>query len=270
MLLARSGDIDGTCGEGDGCANGDYFMNHNIANQGISDPDPVDQLREVYDAWRLELTGRPDAIESTVEFDTPSIPPNGGSSATMSIYLRDWQGIPVTTGVDSVTATCAEGSDMVTVVRDVRDLGDGQYAADVWGLESEGVDSYIVTAYDGIRPVQLAPNPVMTVAVPEGGFELLPPTPGIAGEVNDICVTGGTPGSTVFFVYGSERGRVMTACGSLAIPDGVLVGEAVVEGNGGTCFSQMVDQNAQGVSVRFQAVQVPGCDRSNVVVHEFE
>ncbi len=270
MILSRPGDIDGTCGEGDGCANGDYFMNFNIANQGISDPDPVDQLRKAFDTWRLEMIGRADAVQSMVEFDVASIPPNRQSSATMTISFLDWQGNPIEGSLDSVTVAHAEESDRVTDVHEPIELGGGRYSAEVWGLESEGTDHYIITAYDGIRPVQLTPNPTMTVEVPPGGFEIQPPSPGHAGEINEICITGGIPGSTVYFVYGFERGTRSTPCGPIAIPDAVLLGEATVNGDGEACLSQMVGPGAQGRSARFQAVQFPECDRSNVVVHTFK
>lgn len=270
MLLARPGDIDGTCGENTGCANGDYLMSLNVPYQVIDDPDPVDQLREMFDSWRLDLIGRPDGVQSSVEFDVESIPPNAGSSAVMTITLRDWQGEPITTAIDSLTIKLAEGSDRMTVVRSLTDLGGGLWRARVWGLESEGTDQYIVTAYDGTRPVQLSPNPTMRVEVPPGGFKIYRPFPGIGGVENTLCVSGGTPGETVAFIFGRQRGLVATPCGPIAIEDWEFAGQATVGENGLACLSQVVGENVSGARVRFQAIQVSDCTRSNVVVHTFE
>jgi len=52
MIVARPGDTDTpTCGP-NGCANGNYWMKLNVARQGSSAPDAVDQLQELYDDWR--------------------------------------------------------------------------------------------------------------------------------------------------------------------------------------------------------------------------
>ncbi len=270
MLLSRMGDIDGTCGDGDGCANGDYLMDLNIPFQDIDDPDPVDQLREAFNAWRDGLVGLPDAIRSTVEFNPPTVPPMAKEPATMTITLLDWRGNPVTVPIDSVTIGHSEDSDRMTLIRDLTDQGGGVFTATVLGLESEGTDRYIITAYDGIRPVRLAPDPAMVVEVPPGGFKLHPPTPGIAGEENEICVTGGTPGESVFFIYGLERGHEITPCGQVGIKDFQKAAEVVVGEDGTACYSRMIGEDAGGRSIRFQAVQYPDCDRSNVVVHTFD
>lgn len=270
MLLARPGDIDGTCGQHNGCANGDYLMSLNVPFQVIEDPDPVDQLRDLFDGWRLDLIGRPDAVQSVVEFNVESIPPNAGSSAVMTVTLRDWQGEPITSDIDSLTIEQAEDSDRMTVVRNLTDLGGGRYRARVWGLESEGTDRYVITAYDGIRPVQLVPHPTMRVEVPPGGFEIYPPTPGIAGVENSLCISGGTPGETVFFIFGRARGVVPTPCGPIAIEDWQFGGQATVDENGDACISHVVGDHLSGTRVRFQAIQVSDCSRSNVVVHKFE
>jgi hypothetical protein len=270
LLLARPGDINGSCGQGEGCANGDYVMSLNVANQGIDDPDPVDQLREMFDTWRLEMTGRPDAVRSIVEFDTASIPPNLESPATMNITLLDWQGEPISAAIDSITIRLGEGSARMTVVRNITDQGGGQYTAEVWGLESEGTDHYVIMVYDGIRPVQLTPQPSMRVEIPPGAFELHPPTPGSGGEENVLCISGGTPGERVLFIFGRDRGPVATPCGPIAISDWVLAGKATVNENGEAFISRVLGEQVAGARVRFQAIQIPSCERSNVVVHRFD
>ncbi len=62
MLLARFGDADSpTCGAG-GYAEGDYFLNLNVAFQQSGDPDPVEQLQNLFDTWRLTLASLPDGV----------------------------------------------------------------------------------------------------------------------------------------------------------------------------------------------------------------
>ena len=270
MLLARPGDIDGTCGQGDGCANGDYLMVLNVPFQQITDPDPVDQLRTAFDAWRLGLTGRPDGVQSTVAFDADTLPPNGAATAVMTIDLLDWPGPPLTVGIAPVTVDHHEKARGAPRVRNPTDQRGGPLTAGVGGPGPGGPDAAVTTAYDGIRPVELIPAPVVTVAVPPGGFEISPPVPGIAGQENTLCVSGGTPGATVRFVYGRERGILDTPCGPLGIRDGVVLGEAVVAGDGTACLTQMVPAAAQGLTARFQAVESPGCARSNAVAATFE
>lgn len=70
-------------------ADGDYFLELNIANQRAGDPDPVDQLADQFNAWRAGLSGKVDAVQSIVQgrhrFES-------NTSGTITIELRDWQG----------------------------------------------------------------------------------------------------------------------------------------------------------------------------------
>jgi len=52
MISARQGDVDSPVCNANGCANGDYYLDLNVANQGSNAADPVDQLQELYDDWR--------------------------------------------------------------------------------------------------------------------------------------------------------------------------------------------------------------------------
>lgn len=70
-------------------AAGQYFMSFNIPNQRADDPDPVDQLQSLYDAWLLQRAGKVDAVKSSV-FGRGLIEPNG--SSTLRIELRDLDG----------------------------------------------------------------------------------------------------------------------------------------------------------------------------------
>lgn len=153
MILARPGDIDGDVCNAGGCARGDYFMNFNVPFQNSQAPDPVFQLRDLYDAWRLDLIGRPDAIETNVRIE----PIEGGHR--MRIELRDWQSTPLGREVDEVTVEHAEGSAGGTAIGNVVNEGSGVYSVELRPNGRAGIDRFAVTADDGERPVVLLPLP---------------------------------------------------------------------------------------------------------------
>ena len=67
-------------------------MNFNVANQTGNDPDPVLQLREEFDAWRVGMVGVPDAVQSTVTMDPPWLRTSDIISTVMTITVLDWRG----------------------------------------------------------------------------------------------------------------------------------------------------------------------------------
>ena len=161
MIIARIGDTDDNNCDQNGCADGDYFMRLNVAFQGSGEPDPVLQLRQLFDAWRAELDGRPDAIRSTAIIDPPHIPPNGVSQTTMHITLLDWQGEPISAAIDSLTVEHAPDSAGLSSIGEVIDHGGGTYSVELTAGEEIGVDRFHVIADDGIRPVVVMPVPVL-------------------------------------------------------------------------------------------------------------
>jgi hypothetical protein len=155
VLVSRFGDTDDPVCNVNGCADGDYFMAFNIAFQQASDPDPVYQLQALFDDARLDLIGRPDAIASTISF-TKVLPPSG--EWRLRVELRDWQGALLGHGVSTFTVEHAPESDQVTTIGDIVDLGDGSYEVTLTETGSLGVDVFLITADDGIRPVVLPPR----------------------------------------------------------------------------------------------------------------
>jgi len=145
MIVTRRGNVElGNCMNGVGCATGDYYMQFNIANQTWANPDPVLQLRQQFDAWRLSLVGIPDATESRVSV-TPNILFNDGvSTATLRIELRDWQGLP-TTNTTGVTLTHDPlGSANSATIGTLSDLGGGVYEATLTVGTAAGLDRLLV------------------------------------------------------------------------------------------------------------------------------
>lgn len=76
-------------------AEGDYFLELNIANARAGDPDPVDQLQDQFAAWRNDLDGRVDAVRSSVTGRRRLVT---GSESPLTIELRDLHGdlLPIT------------------------------------------------------------------------------------------------------------------------------------------------------------------------------
>jgi hypothetical protein len=161
MVVARIGDTDDDDCDQNGCVDGDYFMRLNVAFQGSGEPDPVLQLQALFDDWRADLNGRPDAIQSTAAIDPPHIPPNGVSRTTMHITLLDWQGEPISVDIESLTVEHAPDSAGLSTIGEVVDYGDGTYSVNLTAGEELGVDRFHVTADDGVRPVILMPLPML-------------------------------------------------------------------------------------------------------------
>src|SRR5690606_35909087 len=150
VILARPGDLDGTCDTNFGCASGDYYMNFNIAGQWYDDPDPVLQLREQFDAWRLDMLGRPDAVRSIVTMSDELIEPDGAGTVTMDIDLRDWTGAPIDVDVRNVIVKHEPGvSAGISRIGPVADLGGGRFRVQLTAGVSEGVDTFRIKVSEG-------------------------------------------------------------------------------------------------------------------------
>jgi hypothetical protein len=160
---------DGTFQAEAGTAGGDYFMGLNVPNAQAGDVDPVIQLRSQFDAWRANLTGHPDAVQSLV-----SVPPLDNRrtfAGAMTIQLRDWRGQAVTAPISSVVATVAPGGAGVVTVGAVTNTGPGQYNVALSSGQDAGSDQLIVTVDDGVHKVVLMPRPLIVVGRCRADFD---------------------------------------------------------------------------------------------------
>jgi hypothetical protein len=151
MVVARIGDIDDTLCDASGCVDGDYFMRLNVAGQMYPEPDAVLQLQTLFDAFRSDLEGRPDAIQSVVTFG-----PSG-----MTIVPLDWRRGSVTAVTESLTAEHAPASDGLATIGSVVERPDGTFFVPITTSGTVGIDRFFVTIDDGIRPVVLMPHPTL-------------------------------------------------------------------------------------------------------------
>jgi hypothetical protein len=166
LLVSRFGDTDDPACTAAGCADGDYFMAFNIAFQQASDPDPVYQLQALFDDARLDLLGRPDAIASSI----PSrVNPPGASGCCG--WARTGRACRSTT-VSGLHRRARPG-DQATIIGDIVDLGDGSYEVTLTETGELGIDVFLITADDGIRPVVLPPRRATLELLPlfSDGFE---------------------------------------------------------------------------------------------------
>ncbi|MGD8452890.1 MAG: DUF1028 domain-containing protein [Phycisphaerae bacterium] len=161
MIVARLGDMDDPVCDINGCTDGDYFMRLNVAHQPGYRPDPVLRLQEKFDDWRADQVGRPDAVHSQAAIGPLPILPDGASVTTLTITLLDWQDLPITADPISLTVTHAADSAGLSTIGDVTDLGGGTYTVTLTAGTHAGIDRFLVTADDGVRPVILLPQSVL-------------------------------------------------------------------------------------------------------------
>lgn len=141
-----------------GCGNGDYYLSLNVANQQRSDPDPVVQLRALYDIERAQLQGVTDAITSSVSLSTRRVSPSGNCESDLVIELSDLDGAPVAElDVSRVRAELLAGPIQLGAVQLIEP---GVYRVPVLPTGEVGSARLRVTIDDpgARRPVVLAPE----------------------------------------------------------------------------------------------------------------
>jgi uncharacterized Ntn-hydrolase superfamily protein len=161
MLDGRFGDVDGDCTATDGCSNGTYYLNLNVANQTASDPDPVVQLHKLFDTWKLGLKGRPDHILSTKSLTLDHVPGNGTATTQLDITAIDREGVPLGVGGATVTIVHAPGSAGLATFGTPVDHGDGTYSIPITAGVGQGTDVFQVALNDGVVTATLYPYPTL-------------------------------------------------------------------------------------------------------------
>jgi len=161
MVVARIGDTDDPVCNSSGCADGDYFLRINVPFQNSGRPDPVFQLRDLFDQWRLDNVGRPDGLQSVVSFDDPYLQADGSDTTTMTIELRDWQENPITVPIQSIMVEHGDDSAGSCAIGSVVDQGSGVYTVELTAGVDVGTDRFRITVDDGVRPVVIMPEPAI-------------------------------------------------------------------------------------------------------------
>jgi len=162
LVGARAGDTS-DCAF---CSGGDYYMDLNVAFRPQGSPDPVTQLQTLYDNFVTGQQGLADAVVSPVTLAPDSLLPDGSSTSQMDVQLLDIDGAPITASISSFDVQQSADSDAVTSIGTPVDNGGGSYSTTLTAGVVAGVDLFLVTADDGVRPVILMPNPRLPVGVP--------------------------------------------------------------------------------------------------------
>jgi hypothetical protein len=163
MIVARPGDTDGVCNGTQGCANGSYYLNINVANQPATAPDPVLQLRTALLNFRLNKILRPDHFLSGTRLDPSTLLADGTTQATLEITLRDWRGVRIPYGGASITPSLDAASSAAVTFGAVVDHGDGSYSLPITAGTQVGVANVRLVVDDGYGAVQLGPDTAVNV-----------------------------------------------------------------------------------------------------------
>lgn len=173
IAIARAGDTPHCLA----CSSADHFLKINLHADPWPSVDPITIIQGDLDAWRTSMVGRPDAVRSTAMLDPPVLPANGAATSEMTITLRDWQRLPITAPIQSVTVVHGATSDSLSSIGPVIDQGNGIYTVTLTAGTSPGVDRFRITVDDGIRPVILMPEPSLSLfdpaATPGGNLPVL-------------------------------------------------------------------------------------------------
>ena len=97
------------------------------------------------------------------------------------------------------------------------------------------------------------------------------PFPGIAGQLNVLFTLGGTPDNLVLLFQGVVAGATpLPGCGgTLDIADPVFAGIGRTGANGASALAANVSPLLGGVEVRYQALELPSCAISEVVLFAY-
>lgn len=163
LMQARGpGEFNPQSGQG----GGDYYMTFNVPNQTAADPDPVYQLRDLFNAWRSGLVGVADAVKSQAGADQTIIRAGLRGSAKVTISLRDFAGASVTIDPADVRLVHAPGSAGATALGPVEQGDNGTLVATVTAGSRCGVDKIEVVVDHEPRDIVLMPALTLTVTSP--------------------------------------------------------------------------------------------------------
>ncbi|MEO0422560.1 MAG: hypothetical protein AAF184_09515 [Pseudomonadota bacterium] len=107
----------------------------------------------------------------------------------------------------------------------------------------------------------------------ESTLTLLPPSPGVAGEINDFITLDGSPGTNVVLYLGGVGTSPVTVGPCTTFVDvrrARFFDTGPADENGEAVLSRRVPEGFRGVPLRIQALDVRSCTVSNLVETVFE
>jgi hypothetical protein len=159
-LIVLDNPRDGELPQADRFAEGVYFMTLNVPNQRAADVDPVDQLKDLYDAWLLEREGRVDAVQSSVSgYGVLTL----GSSEVFTIELRDLHGNLL--DITDPSELQVEVRDSFATAGQPVLIGPGVFEIELFGGDEIGQTWLVVHAGMGEDAVRLMPDFSISVSL---------------------------------------------------------------------------------------------------------
>lgn len=108
---------------------------------------------------------------------------------------------------------------------------------------------------------------IAVASAAQGGLRITPPSPGIAGQTNSVTASGATPGSRVFFFYGTATGQTgHPACPGLTLGLDLpqIAGSGFADSAGNVVIRSFVPSSASGLEILLQAAAPGSCSLSNL------
>ncbi|MFT4647759.1 MAG: putative Ntn-hydrolase superfamily protein [Glaciecola sp.] len=170
VIVARPGDVDGTCPTTQGCATGDYYLDLNFRGSALT-LDPVEALQNLYDPWRAGLHGVPDHMLSRVHASATQLRADDAFTSHVQVELVDAFGQDLTQPVQFIEVLQNHGPPIANVINIVDHL-DGTYSFDLEATSIAGEAVYQVAAVlnNGDR-IQITPN-LHIASTPPGELHL--------------------------------------------------------------------------------------------------
>ena len=223
MVVSRPSDIDAPCNGSLGCGAGQYWLDLNVANQQVNDPDPIVQLQTRYNTWCAQQVGRPDHFQSSVTMSGTTLRANGVDSLSGTVVLRDAAGNPLGNSLP-VTVSLSNRSTVTGVTFSPAVPGpNGTYTFTMRGNLDAGLAIVDVAVNDGLGRVGISPQPQVQVTDAFGPCGTGAIGNG-AGGVLDALRLGGSAGNDRQVSMGIGQPFVLTLDPPVGVPPTLPVG----------------------------------------------
>jgi uncharacterized Ntn-hydrolase superfamily protein len=158
LVLARMGDTDGVCNANQGCANGNYFLDIRAISGPPAGPDPIVQLRTVYNTWRAGKGATADHLLTRVTQSAPIVPADGAAETSISLQLVNIDGTDLIYSPATLEVVAEPPGIAVATVTQVVDEGEGRHRVVLRSNGTVGTSQYGITVVHPWKRVRLWPN----------------------------------------------------------------------------------------------------------------
>ncbi len=208
IVVARIGDLEGGCDNTDGCASGEYYLDRRSIG-GAAAPDPVLEMQQRYDVWRMNMLGKPDQLLTRVQPSAQRLVADGSSSLEVLLELRDVDDVPLTVGGQVVSVRRLPGAPDVASVSPVTDHGDGTHSFTLTSSGQVGLGGWRIVVEQGNKRTTLHPPleiPIDPVTPLHIGFDQVSTSEG--AQVPFAINAGPAEAGRSYILLGSASGTV--------------------------------------------------------------